>query len=175
MNRQQLEHVLRAAAAISGVERWVVRGSQAVLGQFPDAPPELLVSDEVDMFSVRDEADSTLIDGTIGELSPFHRTFGYYAHGVGPQTAVLPSGWQDRLVCVQGPGAGNAVGLCLEVNDLAVAKLAAGREKDQPFVRALLAHGLAQRPIVEQRLTLAPLSPEQRSACRARLDRLSKP
>jgi hypothetical protein len=32
-----------------------------------------------------DRAD--LIDGTIGELSPFHATYGYYAHGVGESTA----------------------------------------------------------------------------------------
>ena len=28
-----------------------------------------------------------LIDGCIGELSPFHQAFGYYAHGVGKETA----------------------------------------------------------------------------------------
>ncbi len=43
-NRAQLEHVIRAAAAIVDDAEIVVVGSQAVLGQFPDAPPELLVS-----------------------------------------------------------------------------------------------------------------------------------
>jgi hypothetical protein len=37
----------------------------------------------------------------IGELSPFHETFGYYAHGVAEETALLPQGWKDRLVAVQ--------------------------------------------------------------------------
>ncbi len=77
MNRQQLEHVLRAAAAITGADRLVIIGSQALLGQFPQAPPELLASIEVDLFSRSRDEDADLIDGSIGEESPFHRTFGY--------------------------------------------------------------------------------------------------
>ena len=38
----------------------------------------------------RKPEDDSLIDGSIGEESPFHRTFGYYVHGVGgEETAVL--------------------------------------------------------------------------------------
>jgi hypothetical protein len=43
-----------------------------------------------------------LIDGTIGELSMFQDTHGIYAHGVGKETAVLPAGWEDRLVALSG-------------------------------------------------------------------------
>ncbi|MEP0841386.1 MAG: hypothetical protein HRF43_01590 [Phycisphaerae bacterium] len=50
MTRPQLEHILRAAAGITGADRFVIIGSQAVLGQFPDAPAELLVSMEADLF-----------------------------------------------------------------------------------------------------------------------------
>ena len=35
MKRSELEHVLRAAGAITGVSRWVIVGSQAVLGALP--------------------------------------------------------------------------------------------------------------------------------------------
>jgi|GEM_PF-1633180 len=38
MNREQLEHVLRAAAAIAQESSLVVVGSQAVLLPFPNAP-----------------------------------------------------------------------------------------------------------------------------------------
>jgi len=78
MHRQQLEHIIRAAADITGASEFVIVGSQAVLGQFPQAPDELLVSIEADVFSLRDPADNDLIDGSIGEGSPFHQTFGYY-------------------------------------------------------------------------------------------------
>lgn len=38
MNRRQLEHLIRAAAHIADHEELVILGSQAVLGQFPEAP-----------------------------------------------------------------------------------------------------------------------------------------
>jgi hypothetical protein len=44
MNRAALEHILRAAAAVANERDIVVIGSQAVLGQFPDAPEALPVS-----------------------------------------------------------------------------------------------------------------------------------
>ena len=49
-----------------------------------------------------DRAAERWIDSTIGEGSPFQRAFGYDAHGVGPETAVLPEGWRNRLVLVCG-------------------------------------------------------------------------
>ena len=50
MNRKQLEHILRAACSVSGSREIIVIGSQAILASFPDAPPDLLVSMEVDVF-----------------------------------------------------------------------------------------------------------------------------
>jgi len=100
MQRAQLEHIIRAATAITGAQEFVVVGSQAILGTFPEPPAELLVSIEADLFTLRNPADADLIDGSIGEGSPFHQTFGYYAHGVGLETAVLPAGWRERLVSV---------------------------------------------------------------------------
>jgi hypothetical protein len=50
MNRAALEHILRAAAAVADEHEIVVIGSQAVLGQFPNAPEALLVSTEADVF-----------------------------------------------------------------------------------------------------------------------------
>jgi hypothetical protein len=44
MTRAQLEHLIRAAATIADDREIVVIGSQAVLGQFPNAPPDLVVS-----------------------------------------------------------------------------------------------------------------------------------
>jgi hypothetical protein len=65
MHRQQLEHIIRAIAGITGASEFVIVGSQAVLGQFPQAPDELLISIEADVFSLRDPADNDLIDGSI--------------------------------------------------------------------------------------------------------------
>lgn len=172
MLREQLEHIIRAAAGITGAPEFVIVGSQAVLGQFPQAPEELLVSVEADVFTLRDPADSDLIDGSIGEGSPFHHTFGYYAHGVSVETALLPEGWRDRLIPIHNENTGGGTGLCLEIHDLAVSKLVAGREKDLVFVSSLLRHGLIRMETIRARLAATVLAPERRGHCCARLERL---
>jgi hypothetical protein len=128
MTREQLEHLIRAAADIATDDDIIVIGSQAILAQFPDAPPSLRVSVEADVFPRNHPERADLIDGSIGELSPFHATYGHYAHGVDETTAVLPDGWRDRLVAVRNANTRGATGWCLEVHDLIVSKLAAGRE-----------------------------------------------
>lgn len=173
MTRAQLEHILRASAAITGADRLIVIGSQAILGQYPDAPADLCHSMEADIVSLRSPDDADLIDGSIGEESPFHTTFGYFGHGVSIEVATLPEGWEDRLVRVSTPSTGRATGLCLEVHDLAVSKLAAGREKDLEFVAALLRHGLAQKETVADRLSATHLAESDRARYTARLDRLA--
>ena len=70
-----------------------------------------------------------LIDGAIGEASMFHATFGYYAEGVVSSTAVLPSGWRERLVRFETPATAGVAAWCLEVHDLWLAKAVAGRRK----------------------------------------------
>jgi hypothetical protein len=172
MQRHQLEHIIRAAAGITGAREFIIIGSQAVLGQFPQAPEELLVSIEVDIFTLRDPVDSDLIDGSIGEGSPFHQTFGYYAHGVAADTAVLPSGWQERLHSVHNENTGGGTGFCLDVHDLAVSKLVAGREKDIKFIEALLQHRLTDARALENRLTQTQLAPDRSAAAISRLNRL---
>lgn len=171
MQRHQLEHIIRAAAGITGRPEFVVIDSQAILGSFPRAPAELLASVEADVFSLDDPAAGELIEGCIGEGSPFHDTFGYYAHGVGVETAVLPDGWRERLVRVSNQNTGGGSGLCLEVHDLAVSKLVAGREKDLDFVAALASHHMADPEVLRQRLAGTPLDPERRALCEAWLAR----
>jgi hypothetical protein len=76
VTRRQLEHLLRAAGEIAADDEIVVIGSQAILGQFPDAPASMRVSVEADLFPLNHPERADLIDGSIGELSPFHETFG---------------------------------------------------------------------------------------------------
>ena len=44
MTRMELEHAIRASADVTRQNTLIVIGSQAVLGQYPDAPAELLNS-----------------------------------------------------------------------------------------------------------------------------------
>ena len=174
MNRPQLEHIIRAAAGNADTREIVVIGSQAILGTYPDAPEELTRSIEADVFPRDKPADSILIDGAIGERSMFHETFGYYAHGVDETTATLPEDWRERLVPVCNENTRGATGWCLEVHDLAVSKLTAGREKDVEYLAALFRHALARPALVRERLGQTPLSTaEQRRLAEARLARLT--
>ena len=50
MRRSDLEHIIRASSAIAGDNEIIAIGSQSILGQFPNAPAELLRSIELDVF-----------------------------------------------------------------------------------------------------------------------------
>jgi len=140
MNRAQLEHVIRASASICEDDEVIIIGSQAILGSVADAPADLCASMEADVFPKNAPERATEIDGAMGELSPFHTTFGYYAHGVSEETAVLPPHWRQRLIPVVNANTQGRTGFCLAPVDIATSKLAAGREKDLRFVNALLRH-----------------------------------
>jgi hypothetical protein len=170
MTRQQLEHIIRAACTIADDDELIIIGSQAVLAQFPDAPAELRVSIEADVYPKNHPERAELIEGSIGELSMFHETYGYYADGVGGETAILPAGWGERLVPIRGGGTAGNTGWALEIHDLLISKYAAARDKDHAFARAALAHGLAVASILKERLQVTDLSPDRRDAIAARID-----
>ena len=77
MTRLELEHIIRAVASISGDDEIVIFGSQAILAQFPDAPQVMRRSIEAYVFPRNKPELWDLVDGSIGEGSMFHDTFGY--------------------------------------------------------------------------------------------------
>jgi hypothetical protein len=102
----------------------------------------------------------------------FHQTFGYNAHCVDETTATLPSGWSDRLVPIANDNTGGATGWCLEVHDLAVSKLVAGREKDLDFVHVLLRARMVDPVLLGQRATMLSAVRGVRDLVRSRLSRV---
>lgn len=158
MRRKELEHIIRAAAAITDQYEIMVVGSQSILGAVPNAPESLLQSMEADIYPLRRPDLADLIDGAIGELSPFEERFGYYAQGVGPETAILPAGWEDRVVKIQNEATDLRIGYCLEPHDLAASKLAAGREKDWPFVETMLQHKIVDDSTLQERIEMLPIT-----------------
>ena len=144
MNREEFEHAIRAAGAIMGENELLVIGSQALHASVPDIPPEAARSIEADIAALDDpdEQKADLIDGTIGEVSMFHQTFGYYAQGVTRSTAILPRGWRDRLIRYETPNTNGVVAWCLEIHDLWISKAIASRRKDIEFCAALIAEDL---------------------------------
>ena len=142
VTREELEHAIRAACDLADETEVIVFGSQAILGQFPDAPDALRQSAEADIAPKHAIDKVDLIDAVLGEDSNFHRTHGFYVHGVPIDAAVLPSGWEPRAVKVQNSNTRQFTGWCVEAHDLAASKLVAFREKDRDFVRVLLAEQL---------------------------------
>ncbi|HTB74634.1 MAG TPA: DUF6036 family nucleotidyltransferase [Polyangiaceae bacterium] len=169
MRRRDLEHLIRAAADIADDDELIVIGSQAILGQYPDAPPELCVSTEADVYPKNRPERSDLIDGSIGEGSPFHDAYGYYAQGVGEETATLPAGWRERLIAVRNANTRGATGWCLEAHDLVLSKYVAAREKDDRFVRAALAAGLVSAETLTERLESLPIDEQGKERIRRRI------
>ncbi len=159
MTRSDLEHLIRAAGKIAGESELVIIGSQAILGQFPEAPGVLSRSMEADLFPLSRPELADKVDGAIGEGSKFHQTYGYYAQGVGPDTATLPRNWRKRLVRIENPNTGGIAGLCLEVHDLAISKYVAGREKDREFTRALARHSMTNKATLLERAAATKLDP----------------
>jgi len=84
----------------------------------------------------------------------FHDTFGYYAQGVTETTAILPEGWEARLVRFESPATNGVVAWCLDAHDLWIAKAIAGRPKDVEFCSALLDADIVDRNTLVDRLGL---------------------
>jgi len=164
MTRKQLEHAIRAAGAICGDRELYVVGSQAILGTCADAHPDLLRSMEVDVAPKHRPELESLIEGSIGELSPFHKTFGFYVDGVDIDGIVLPEGWRDRVVAVDNANTNGIRGLCLDPTDLAVSKLAAGRPKDLEFVRVMLLEQVVRPELVHERVDAVATVDDTRKA-----------
>ena len=170
MTRDQLKHAIRAACQVAKDSEVLVFGSQAILGSYPDAPESLRTSIEVDI-QPRNQPDNTdLVDGSLGELSMFHHTHGFYVHGVSIDAAVLPSGWESRTIAVavaDSLGRDRCMGFCLEAHDLAASKLVAARDKDRAFVVTLLVEGLIDPATLLERIAELPGSAERRASIAA--------
>jgi hypothetical protein len=165
VNRTQLAHVLRSASRIAGDSEVLVVGSQAILGvrDEDELPTEATASMEADIAFIDDvdrvKADE--VEGGIGEFSPFHEEFGYYAEGIHIDTVALPGGWKERLLRPELADAEPAEAAFLEPHDLLVSKLAAGRPKDLAFGLALVEAGLVDLDVVLERVYAMPADVHQ--------------
>lgn len=163
MRRAELEHAIRAACDVADDEEIWVFGSQAILGEHPNAPEQLRQSAEVDVCPKNFPERADRIDGALGELSRFHETFGFYVHGMSIEAATLPPGWQSRAIRVEGRGQAPATGWCLEAHDLAASKLSAFRAKDREFARVLIVEEMISPTVLLERLGELPLPEGRRS------------
>lgn len=158
MDIDGFHHVCRAAASIANSTELTVFGSASVLPYLYEKGirsmsalmgSATLATHELDV-TVGDGKLDTAIDATIGELSSFDETFGYYGHGAGIEVALLPSRWKERARRISYEFLDGSVNITVpHPHDTMVAKLAAGREKDYVFAIALLKVFPASRETLE--------------------------
>jgi Nucleotidyltransferase of unknown function (DUF6036) len=166
VRREDFDHLLAAAAETTGHDEFVVIGSQAIHGTVAQPPDSLLVSIEADIYPLRAPDAAEAVDGALGDGSQFQRTFGFYAHGVGPETAKAPRGWQKRLVKREIPrrvaSTRTPVAWCLELHDLVLSKCVAGRERDWEYAAEALKAGLVDPDTLLSRIRDLPVEPSAR-------------
>lgn len=176
MNRAAFEHVVAAAANITGEDEFVVVGSQAVLGIVPEPSEDLLLSMELDLYPRNAPEKAIEIDANLGDGSQFHGQYDYYAHGVGPETAVGPVGWQDRMVPVKIPprvaSDREPVAYCMEIHDLILAKCVAGRDRDWRYAREAVGTNLARIEVLQERADDLPINRDRIAKIKKMLENL---
>jgi hypothetical protein len=170
VRRAQLEHLIRAAGAVTGSRRLVVIGSQAILGTHPnDAPAEAVRSREADLIPI-DALDTVDVPtGALGELSAFDEAFGYHAADVDLTTATLrqagASGSFQSTIRTRTDTSGS-----VSKHTTVVSKYVAGRGKDREFCRALVRAGFVDRAILRDRLACTGLDVARRKRIEALVD-----
>ena len=169
MTRDQFDHLLCAAARITGARELVVIGSCALFAQGDEVASALLDTDQLDLF-VRSEPElGATIDAALGEETVYHDQQGVYARAVGPLTPVAPAGWLDRLVEL--PVSRDVTAACMEPHDLVLAKLVAGRGKDREFCLSALERGLVSPDTLMMRVDDMPIAVQEHDLMRSWIER----
>ena len=169
MKKREVDHVLRAAGRLTGEKQFIIVGSQALHGKYPDLADEIVKSVEVDLLATKNPARADWLN-SIGVYSPFHENHGYYVDPVDDKTATLPKGWKNRLVNLPPGDTEGVKGLCLEPHDLAIAKYAASREKDLIFTRELAQRGLLSKDRLFSLLDQTPIDDVTRERIRSQIE-----
>ncbi len=162
--------LIRRVRDLTGIAAPVIVGSQSLFATTENVPKIVRESIECDFLLAQEGISAmTTVNKELGILSPFARSSGYYADGLGLATVVLVPGWEDRLQPLEDEK-GQVVARCLEVHDVAVSKLMAGRDKDFTFIAALFDDGLISLPALVERAALI----QETASSGALLPRLQK-
>jgi len=136
-------------------------------------PADMSITQEIDIYApyaADIESISQMIDTNIGQGSRFHDEFGYYGDGVSPTTAKMPRDWETRAVEYRGAGCPDVAVTVPEENDVALAKLAAWRDKDQDWLTRGVNYGVLSLKTMISRLERMPeMNPDLGSPSRETL------
>ena len=155
MRKSDLHSLILEFREVSSEDPPIIVGSQALYA-FTDSLPEVARrSIECDfLLSSGNFGKRAEIDKKLGVFSEFQVENGFFADTLGMATVVLPDGWEQRLKPLAAMD-GRVVALCLDVCDLAISKLIAGRDKDFRFLESLIAIELLPFDEFLERIQLA--------------------
>jgi hypothetical protein len=165
MKRPEIELLMREAGKLAHEWEFVIIGSQAAHAFTAKPPAEVLLSRECDIYPKNRPETANFLTLNLGKKSPFARKHGYFADLVAPELATIPAGWESRLKSVE---LGPVTAWCLEIHDLVISKLAAGRLKDLEFAAAMLELRLAKRATLVKRIEQLD-DPRDRERVKAKL------
>jgi hypothetical protein len=149
MKRTLLDDLLRDVERITGERELVMIGSQAVHAAAAEVPAEVVISRECDLLFEENDPLVIQIDASLGPGSERAAELLVHVDTVSSSFPFLPPGWEQRLVPF-GEAAPRV--RCLEIHDLVLSKLAAGRLKDYELVTVLLERKLAELGVVHARI-----------------------
>lgn len=171
VKRLHLELVVAAAAKACGDSAIHVTGRLSILGKYPGVTDEVVERDEFELFPRSKRAAAAEIDRALGGQSGFRQLHGCGARAANPDDAILPEGWQFRLIEVRTESTGGASGWCLDPNDLAVGEIWKAGNTPSEFVRLLLLHDLIDPDLMLRGMESLPSGRER---CERILEKLSK-
>ena len=173
MTLEQLKDILRAASELTKQSEFYVIGSSAILNVI-EAPKHtyLARSNEADLLALSGDPDvADQISFIIGELSPFHDNHDVYAEGATFDTPVFaPEGWRGRAVAVHYDDI-SVTAHFMELHDLVLSKIGAGRPKDMEFCAALIETGYVSHNVLIERLSMVNCTDDQRRVMESRVER----
>lgn len=172
MKKAELELALKAAGQVARDSEFIVFGSQSIFGTIARPPKICMMSQEVDLYPRNHPQAVALVVDELGRRSSFARRNGFFVDCVSPDVAAFPDGWMDRLVPFRTKKTGGVTGWCIDLTDVACSKLAAGREKDLEYVRALLSARLLSLRVLKDRIAALPVDTARREEIMELIERL---
>jgi hypothetical protein len=149
MKRELLLDLVGEIARVAGARDVIMIGSQVVHAVTAQVPGEVLMSRECDLLLDDSDPLTAALDAALGPESGLAAEQFVHVDTVSSTFPFLPDGWEARLI----PLAPEAPHIrCLEVHDLVMSKLAAGRLKDYELVAVLFGRGLANIDVVRARV-----------------------
>jgi hypothetical protein len=149
MQREQFHELLTRAADACARRELILFDSQSVHALTTSPPMEVVVSVECDIWLGDEPEAASRLSAELGKNPLFAKTVGVYADPLPPDLPMVPASWEQPLGTYR---VGDVTARCLEIHDLVVTKLAAGRLKDYEFMAAVLLTKLARKDEVVRRV-----------------------